>query len=415
MKKQYYDTIIVGAGASGLVAAIEASTSGKKVLILERMDTPGKKILATGNGKCNMTNLIMDGDCYRGSGSHLVKTLLPQMSPEKLRRYFYQLGLYTIEREGYVYPVTEQAKTVLFVLLSTLEKKNVPIHTKEQVEKLIAMPKGGYEVKTNQGCYQASQVVLSTGGKASPSLGSDGSGYPLLKELGIRIKKPLPALTALTSPKKIFKHLAGVRTKGSLTLRIEGEKDRMKRGEIQLTAYGISGIPVFQLSRYAVQALDQKKKTECILDFYPDYNFQQLRNLVRDFRKIPKIRAEEVVRGLVHEKWISPLLKESGIAGQETADKIPEKSWNRLIHLFKEYPIPLDGYRGFEFAQACQGGVFADEITHEMETKKYKGLYLTGELIDVDGTCGGYNLHWAFLSGYLAGRAIGKKGKRVSL
>lgn len=413
MKKQFYDTVIVGAGASGLVAAIEASSGNGKVLILERMDAPGKKILATGNGKCNMTNLYMREDCYRGSGSQLAKSSLSQMSPEKLRRYFYDLGLWTIERDGYVYPVTEQAKTVLFVLLSALEKKQVAIHTKEQVTKLKPLSKGGYEIQTDQGCYQAANVVLATGSKASPKLGSDGSGYSLLKDLGIRMRKPLPALTALTSPKKIFKTLSGVRTKGALTLRIDGEADRIERGEIQLTAYGISGIPVFQLSRYAVKALDQKKKTECVFDFYPDFDFQELRKMVRDFRKIPGISAEDVLRGIAHEKWVPHLLKEAGISGKDKAEKLPEKSWNKLVHLMKEYPIPLDGYRDFEFAQACQGGALADEITNEMETKKYKGLYLTGELVDVDGTCGGYNLHWAFLSGYLAGKAIGKKGKRT--
>lgn len=429
--KEEFDTVIVGAGASGLIAALEAAKGGGKVLLIERMDSPGRKILATGNGRCNMTNMNMNGDCYRGSGQALARYGISQMTPEKLRRYFYSLGLYTIERDGYVYPVTEQAKTVLRILNEALMKQGVIIHKGETVtnicprknEKNISREhdtdsyssEAGfrrfavrYDIETEQGSYRAPHVVLAAGGKASPNLGSNGSGYELAKKLGLKVNRPLPALTALTSPKGIFKALSGVRTKGGLSLFIDGTKAGFEKGEIQFTAYGVSGIPVFQLSRYAVEALEKKEKTELFFDFFPDLSFQELRTIVRDFRK--ETDCFSVLSGLVHEKWVSVLLKEAGISGNKGT--VSEKKWNYLVSLLKEYPIPVDGYRDFDFAQACQGGVDASELTSNLESKKHKGLYLTGELVDVDGTCGGYNLHWAFTSGYLAGTAIAKQGMR---
>lgn len=428
-RKEEFDTVIAGAGASGLIAALEAAKGGGKVLLIERMDSPGKKILATGNGRCNMTNMNMNGDCYRGSGQALARYGISKMTPEKLRRYFYSLGLYTTERDGYVYPVTEQAKTVVRVLNEALIKQGVMIHRGETVTNIcprrnsktisreyeagwkksedgLREPAIQYDIDTDQGSYRSSYVVLASGGKASPNLGSNGSGYELARKLGLKVNRPLPALTALTSPKGIFKSLSGVRTKGGLSLFIDGTKADFEKGEIQLTAYGISGIPVFQLSRYAVEALEKKKKTEIFLDFFPDLSFQELRAIIRDFRK--GTDCFSVLSGLVHEKWVPVLLKEAGIS--EKKGTVPEKNWNGLVSLLKEYPIPVDGYRDFDFAQACQGGVDAGELTSDLESKKYKGLYLTGELVDVDGTCGGYNLHWAFTSGYLAGTAIAKQG-----
>lgn len=412
---QEFDTIVVGAGASGMVAALEASKGGSRVLILERMDRPGKKILATGNGKCNMTNLTMEKDCYRGSAKDLARFGNSVMSPDKLRRYFYDLGLATMDRDGYVYPITEQAKSVLSTLLLALSEQKVAIHTGEKVEHILPIKSFQYEVRTEKDIYHTSFLVLATGGMASPKLGSDGSGYQLLKELHIPVKKPAPALTALCSSKKIFKSLSGVRTKGMISLFLDGTFCEKEQGEIQLTDYGISGIPVFQLSRYAIEGMEEGKKAEVELDFFPEWDFGRVRKIVRDFRKKKERSASSLLSGLVHEKWIPVLLKEAGIQKETLVSLIPEKSWNRLIHLLKAYPIPIDGYRDFDFAQACQGGAYGNELTKELESKKYKGLYLTGELVDVDGICGGYNLHWAFTSGYLAGKSIADKRKKAYL
>ena len=213
----------------------------------------------------------------------------------------------------------------------------------------------------------------------------------------------MPALTGLCSSKKIFKNLSGVRTKGCLSYFSADGRYIKEQGEIQLAAYGISGIPVFQISRYVINDLEKKKECEVEFDFFPEYTFQDLKTVIRDFRKIEGMNCHEVLSGIVHEKWVPVLLAESGINGKDMPDSVPEKKWNKLIQNLKQYPIPIHGYRNFEFAQCTQGGVHGSEVTKELESKKLKGLYITGELLDVDGTCGGYNLHLAWTTGRIAG------------
>ena len=413
MKKQnLYHTIIVGAGASGLMAACELSKTTSSILILEKMNAPGKKILATGNGKCNMTNMHMDAGCFRGSGQPLAMYGLSLLSPDGLRDYFYQMGLFTMERNGYVYPVTEQAKTVLNTMLFQLKKNNIPIHLNEKVIKINQKAANDFEIETNQDTYRAKHIILACGGKANPKLGSDGSGYDLAKQLHLKIKKPMPALTALCSPKKIFKSLSGVRSKGCLSYFTNDGHYLKEEGELQLTAYGISGIPVFQISRFVINDLEQKKECEVEFDFFPEYTFQDLKNILKDFRHIPGMCCQDIISGLIHDKWVPVLLGESGINGKDAPKDVPEKKWNKLIQLFKQYPIPVNGYRDFEFAQASQGGVLSSCLSEELESRKHPGLYVTGELVDVDGTCGGYNLHWAFTSGYMAAKSIAGRQER---
>ena len=410
MKEKKYDIIIIGAGAAGLMAACECSKTTNSVLVLERMDSPGKKILATGNGKCNLTNLYMNDNVFRGSGQKLALYGLNEMSPEKLRRYFYQNGMLTMERNGYVYPMTEQAKSVLKMFLSVLARKKISIKTGEEVTKIKVNGEQNFEVHTKNCHYTASNVIVACGGMASPKLGSNGSGYELVKKLGIKLRKPLPALTGLCSPKKIFKQLSGVRTKGCLSyFDLDGHYWK-ENGEIQLAAYGISGIPVFQLSRFVISDLEKKKELEVTFDFFPDLTFQEIKTALKDFRNIEGISSFDALNGLVHEKWVPVLLNECKIDPNAAAESVPEKNWNKCLNMLKSYPIPVNGYRDFENAQACQGGVLAGEISNTMESKKYKGLYLVGELVDVDGTCGGYNLHWAFTSGYLAAKHIRDRG-----
>lgn len=423
MKKtgKKYNTIIVGAGAAGLMAACELSSYTDSILVLDRMDAPGKKILATGNGKCNMTNLYMERNCFRGTGADLAYKTSCAFTPELLREYFFRLGLLTMERNGYVYPITEQAKTVLKTLLFHLEKKNISVLTGQNVTTVKKSDQGGYVIETDQERFQAKHVILACGGQASPNLGSNGSGYDILKQLKIKMNNPLPALTGLCSPKKMFKSLSGVRTKGSVSYFGKDGHFVKETGEIQLAAYGISGIPVFQISRYVIDDLEklreEKKGVEkeknitvdVVFDFFPDLTFRDLKESFDYLRQIEGATCADVLGGVVHEKWVPVLLGESGISPKDAPATVPEKKWNKLIQFLKQYPISINGYRGFEFAQACQGGALITEITQEMESVKYPGLYLTGELVDVDGTCGGYNLHWAFTSGYLAAQSIAQR------
>ena len=206
-----------------------------------------------------------------------------------------------------------------------------------------------------------------------------------------------------------------MRTKGCISYFGKDGHYVKETGEIQLAAYGISGIPVFQISRYVIEDLekDQNKTkpepVEVLFDFFPDMTFQDLKAAFYCLRKIEGATCADVLCGVVHEKWVPVLLGESGISPKDAPDSVPEKKWNKLIQFLKQYPIPINGYRDYEFAQACQGGALASELTDEMESVKYPGLYVTGELVDVDGTCGGYNLHWAFTSGFLAAQSIKRK------
>ncbi|MDO5291834.1 MAG: NAD(P)/FAD-dependent oxidoreductase [bacterium] len=399
-----YDIIVVGGGASGLVAAITAAKRRQKVLILEHKDKIAKKILATGNGKCNYTNTYYDDTVFRGDSPAFVLPVLEQFTVNDTIRFFEELGVYPKDRNGYLYPNSGQAQTILDVLRMEIERLNVEVICEEHVAS-IKKQKQGFVVTSNKKSYQASSVILATGGKASENLGSDGSGYELSKAFGHHITPIVPALTALRSNMKCFKMVAGVRTDVTLTLLVDGKKAAVESGELQLTDYGISGIPVFQISRYATRGLHDKKKVEVEIDYLPGLSYKEVTSFLYERKSLRgKKRLEEFLIGLLNSKLCAMLIKEAGLDPKKQVADVTNKELNALASKIKKFVVTIDSANSFDKAQVCAGGVDTKEIEPKtMESKLVKGLYFAGELVDIDGTCGGYNLQWAWSSGYVAG------------
>lgn len=379
--------IIVGAGASGLVAAIKAAAIGAAVTVLEQNDRPGRKICATGNGRCNMTNLNNIENAYRGSHPEFVKDALKQFSVKDTLSFFQKLGICTTDRSGWIYPRSNQAQSIVDVLTMKARSLKVKLKTNQYVTG-VSFTDGHWNVHTNGWTYTCDAVILANGSKASSVAGSSESGYEISKSLGHHLIEPLPALTALKCRGNFFSGWSGVRTEGKVILYINDIPQTSQQGELQLTDYGISGIPVFQISRYAIRAIYEKKKVELSINFFPELTKQELQEyLGRRKNDCPYKNEKELLTGLFPEKLIRVLSAQKD-----------------LISAITDFRLSVKSGLSFEQAQICSGGVDTSEVdSHTMESRLHKGLYFAGELLDIDGTCGGYNLQWAWSSGATAG------------
>ena len=404
------DVIVAGGGASGLFAAVLCAKENLKVMVLEQKDRIGKKILATGNGKCNYTNRNMRKDCYRGENKEFPEMALSTFGPEEAISYWEELGIYPKDKNGYLYPYSEQATAVLDVLRMELERKKVSVVCEEKVQSIEKTEKG-FLVKTDKNRYKSKYVIVATGGQASPKLGSDGSGYKLAKKLGHSVVKPVPALIGLKCKEDYYKAISGVRTEAEVAVYIDGKEKCIARdkGELQLTNYGISGIPVFQISRFAAQALEERKKVWVRIDYMPSKRLEDLDKFLRNRFQDKQKTAEEALIGLFNKKLIQMFLKQSGIKLDMAVCKVTEKQIIQLAGNIKGMFTAVVDTNGFEQAQVTAGGVSTWEIAPDtMESILVPGLYFTGEIMDVDGICGGYNLQWCWSSAFLAAKAIAR-------
>lgn len=402
-----YDVIIVGAGASGLMAAIAAAGKGSSVLVIEKNGKAGKKILATGNGKCNYTNLYQAPECYRSEDSNFAMKVLSRFDVNRTLDFFEKMGIYPKERNGYVYPNSEQASSMVSVLLMECERLKVKIIYNEKVK---AVKKPDFTVVTqkednSEAVYHGKKLIIATGGCASPNLGSDGSGYILAKAFGHTIVKPLPALVSLKSPDKFLRTVSGVRIQAAVSAYADSRRISREEGEIIFTDYGISGIPVMQLSRFVSKALDEGKKVSLMIDFFKEHSEEELRRLlISRCANNPGKSLEQMMVGLFNHKLNYILIKEAKLDSGLSCSKASKTDINKLAKQIKNFPLRISSVNTFEFAQVTCGGVSTFEIDPStMESKKKKNLYFAGEVVDVDGTCGGYNLQWAWSSGYIAG------------
>ena len=405
--------IIIGGGAAGLMAA----ENGAGVTILEHMPRVGKKILSTGNGKCNLTNLDMRPDCYRCGTADFPMTAIGRFSVADTVSFFRRLGVVVTDRNGYVYPASGQAQTVLDALREKAESLGIRIVTECRPE-TVERDGTGFCVRTSCGAFQGDFLILAAGSKAAPATGSDGSGYDLAASLGHKIVKPLPALVQLKCRGDFFRSIAGVRTEAEVSLYTAGKHGELgdllasDRGELQLTDYGISGIPVFQVSRYASEALDRKKRVLAVLDFFPSLKDEELFSLLKEQRMyLSDRKAEGFLNGIFHKKLAALFLKAAGIRGEEMAGRLSDKKLLAAAELIKRTVVEVTAANSFDKAQVCMGGVRVKDVDPcTMESRLVPGLYFAGEILDVDGICGGYNLQWAWSSGYAAGAsATGKE------
>ncbi len=407
MKKRH--VIVIGGGASGLTAAISAARCGANVTILEQKDRLGKKILSTGNGRCNLTNEYMDINCFHSDDLSIVSSVLSQFSNRDTIRFFEEIGVLLKNRNGYFYPITDQASTILDVLCMELHHLNVQILLNHRVTEVENTAKG-FTVKTTQKTLCGDAVILATGSKAAPVLGSDGSGYQIAKHFGHRLSPVVPALVQLKCKGTLFKMVAGVRTNAKVTLFVENIPLASDTGELQLTSYGISGIPVFQISRFAAKGLYEKKEVTAELDLVShmtdaEWNTFMLKRMEEHGYK----NASEFLIGIFHAKLIDMLLYSSHISKTTIMNTITKTQWQTLLYLCKHFKVEVVETNGFEQAQVCAGGIHTDEVhAQTLESCYAKDLYITGEILDVDGICGGYNLQWAWSTGFVAGKNAAK-------
>lgn len=396
---------VVGGGASGLMAAIVAARNGAKVTIYEGKERLGKKLLATGNGKCNYTNLVQEDSCYRGAHPEFSKCVREQFTVEQTVMFFKEIGIFPKEKNGYLYPNSEQAASVADALSMEIRALNITV-IQEEAEK-IQRKKNGYEVLSARGNEYFERVIFCMGSCAGFKDERKFSGYRLAEEAGHTIVPVLPALVQLRCPEKWFKTISGVRCEGRIFLYADGEKIAEERGELLFTEYGLSGIPVFQISRFAGKALYDGRILSCRMDFFDSMTVEELTEHLFERLTHTKGRtAEEMLVGLLNHKLNYVILKEIGVNPTESAIK-EFKSRDTIVKLakrYKNFSCQISGLNPFANAQVCAGGVNTEELKKDtLESKVSPGLYMAGELIDVDGTCGGYNLQWAWSSGYVAG------------
>ena len=398
---------VIGGGASGMMAAIIAARAGAKVTILEHTARVGKKILSTGNGKCNFTNQNLSKDDYNGNHPSFAEPSLAIFDQAASVKFFEDCGMITeSKRDGYFYPYTGQASTLQNTLRFQLMIHQIQVETDVYIELISKEPDGLFHVKAEPKCFVFDKVILACGGNAAPGTGSDGSGYKLARMLGHKIVKPLPVLTYLKSKEMLLKELAGVRAGAKVTLLVDGQVMQAEQGEVQLNKDNVSGIPVFQLSHAAITALDRRQSVEVMIDFLPQYMVTELVTRIEE-QMIPmyqNLPVSEVLCGMMHKKVCGAVLRRTGIAFDKKMAELSRKEIRKITGALKEFKVSINAYPGFESAQATMGGVDTTQIDAQtMMSKKVEGLYFAGEIMDIDGRCGGYNLQWAWSSGYVAG------------
>lgn len=398
--------IVIGGGASGMVAAIHAKESDNEVLLLEKNDRIGKKILATGNGKCNLGNRNLKRECYYTGDPEFVDRVLKQYDTSGTISFFESIGLKIRDKNGYLYPYSEQAAAVLDVLRMELARRQVKIKCDTRIIRCRKELRKGYRLEAQDGTvYYADAVILACGTPAS--LKKEGrDGYMMAKELGLPVTDLVPGLVQLRTKDPMQKAMAGVRCQMRLQLWIDDALSATEQGELQLTEYGISGIPVFQISRIAAYALKKHQKVSVHIDFAPDYTQEELLGYLYRQRKMRREQtAEELQTGLLHKKLNQVFLKQCGIKASMKNAEINDRMLKKLAVLYKCYEMEIAEVNPLEQAQVCAGGIPLYVLNEHMEVIRHKGFFITGELLDVDGICGGYNLHWAFATGTIAGKA----------
>ncbi|MGO4996683.1 NAD(P)/FAD-dependent oxidoreductase [Oribacterium sp. Sow4_G1_1] len=448
---------VIGGGAAGMMAAIEAARAGAIVTLIEKNPQLGKKLAMTGNGRCNYTNLDMSdriGGKFRGFHPEFAAPALDALPPEAVLDWFRAIGVEPRFRGSYVYPNSDQASAVVDALREELHRLSVKVHYNAEVKNIQRIEKdaGYFMIQCTDATVKADRVILAAGSKAAPKTGSNGDGYFIARKLGHTIVPYVPALCGIRCAGDAFRALAGIRTEAVLELVIDGHSVDREAGELQLVDYGISGIPVFQLSRYAAYALQEGKKAAVYINFLP--GFTEAGAAVRNSKRAssasgistievsaaknaqnaraevsccaakaedPKDLAVQLYRqrqerlagrkmesfftGLLHQKLGQLLLRMASVRPELPVAELSEKQLRSLASLSVRFKAECVEMNGFLQAQVVAGGVDTTEVDPgTMASRLVPGLYFAGEVLDIDGICGGYNLQWAWASGFVAGR-----------
>lgn len=397
---------IIGGGASGMAAALSAAEDqDTQVVLMERQARLGRKLRATGNGRCNLSNLRAGKTGYHGEKAGFWRFALNRFSPEETLAWFRQMGLYTVaEATGRVYPYSDQANSVADILRFALEKPNITVKLGFEAEK-IRKTADRFRVESKEETVECDRLIVACGGLAGTGLGGSMSGYKLLRALGHHSTKLRPNLVQLRSSWGALPSLKGVRTNCAVSIFRDGELFAGSGGELQFTEYGLSGPVIFEVSRDVCQGGGD---WTCRLDFLPELTGQTLtEELLR--RKNTHLPASELFTGILHNRLGRVLTVEAGISQQGLIRDIPEEALALAAERAKSLDVTLTQPMGMDAAQVTAGGICTEEFFEEtMESRLVPGLYACGEVLDVDGDCGGYNLQWAWSSGRLAGESAGR-------
>ncbi|MBR4971640.1 MAG: NAD(P)/FAD-dependent oxidoreductase [Oscillospiraceae bacterium] len=398
---------IIGGGASGMAAALAAAEKETaQVLLFERQARVGRKLLATGNGRCNLTNLHTAPEHYYGEEADFAAFALERYDVENTLRWFRKMGLYTVaEPSGRVYPYSDQANSVVDVLRFALQKPNIQVLTGFEVTK-VRKNHPGFTVENGEETYHCDKLIIACGGLAGTKLGGSMSGYKLLQKLGHRCTKLRPTLVQIKSDWSALPSLKGVRANCLAEIYRDDQLHSSSRGELQFTEFGISGPVIFEISR---DVCHQKGNWTCKLDLLPDREPEELFQLIRH-RRDTDLTAEDLLTGILHNRLGRIVVKETGIAGYVPIRQLEDAELLRVCEYVNGLSIPLIEPMGMDAAQVTAGGILTSEFDPEtMESRIVPGLYACGEVLDIDGDCGGYNLQWAWSSGRCAGDAAGKE------
>ena len=406
----YTEAVVIGGGAAGFMAAVTAKENGLDIIIMERKDRALKKVLSTGNGRCNYTNINADISNYYGEDRNFAYSALKIFSPKNAVDFFEKLGIvHKVEENGKVYPYSGQASAVVDALRFEAQRLEIPIYTNFDVSK-IKYENSLFKIFSSDGnrIITCKKLILAAGGCSYPELGSNGSGYRLAEMMGHKATELRPALVQLKTEKEPVKGLHGIKVNAKITAYHKTKELDSSEGELLFTDYGISGPVVFNLSY--LSALYNNPVFR--VDLMPDYNIQDIEKLLTVRREnLGHLTMEDFLVGMLNKKLGQLLLKRSGI--EKLSLPVPELSDERIgqiAFLIKNYDIKILETTGFRNAQVTAGGVKTDSVNPEtMESQTVKNLYFAGEILDVFGDCGGFNLQWAWSSGYAAGKnAAGK-------
>ena len=398
---------IIGGGASGMAAALAAAENpNAQVLLLERQARVGRKLQATGNGRCNLTNLHALEGGYHGQCPEFAAPALAAFDPQATLMWFRGLGLYTVtEDSGKVYPYSDQANSVVDVLRFALGRPNVTLRTGFEVQK-IRTEQEGFSVSNGEETLYCDKLIVACGGLAGTKLGGTMAGYKLLTKLGHRSTRLRPTLVQLKTAWADVTALKGVRAHCHIQILHDGNLHRQSRGELQFTEYGISGPVVFEVSR---DVCAEKGSWTACMDFLPDWTADDLyTELTR--RRQSALPMEELLTGILHNRLGRVLTKAAGIKGKTAVSQLSDQEARQVCQAVKDFEIGLTEPMGMDSAQVTAGGVLTEQFDpYTMESRLVPGLYACGEVLDIDGDCGGYNLQWAWSSGRCAGLHAGKE------
>ena len=393
--------LVIGGGASGMMAAVTAAEKGADVTLLEKKEQLGKKILVTGNGKCNYGNLLTGPSDYRGHDRALIRSVLKAYPVEKSIDWFESSGMLSMSRREYLYPASQNAATVVTILKRRLKEAGVEVVTDCYVSRIseISEAGAGFKAFTSRGEFTADKLILACGSEAGVTDERAFNAYGFLTSFGHYVYPALPALVPLFSDSGLESIWDGVRVIAAVTYR-----ENREEGEIQLTKKGISGIPVFQLSRYIAEDL-RLRPAFVTIDFLPNYEEEALIGYLTELKGTKRAEQDgyEVLTGWLPKKLAEAFSRQDSTFLRKKTGDYSEADAGKLVGMVKDFRLRITGTDDLRAAQTITGGADTTEFSAQLESLLVPGLYVTGELLDVDGRCGGYNLHFAFATGYIAG------------